>query len=86
MNQQLRLPVTHDIDVRKFVDFHPNQQPSLVTIPGLQGRRWGEIGKTVGTICLRHSNGYEVLVEFQDGKIESFSPHGLIPVQESESA
>lgn len=72
-----------NIDLRRFVKFEPATGQQHYRVGGIGGRRSGEEGLCVGVICLRHSAGYEVVLQFSDGKVESFSPHALLPVLES---
>lgn len=81
--KQQRLDVTTDIDLRRFIHFARDPNPSPVMVGGMPGagRRGGEVGTAIGVIGLKHVNGYEVLVEFSDGKIESFNPMELFPAE-----
>lgn len=71
------------IDLGRFVKFEPSTGEQHYRVGGIGGRRSGEVGLCAGVIGLRHSAGYEVLLQFSDGKVESFSPHALLPVLES---
>ena len=83
MTQQLDMPLpVTDIDLRRYVKFEPSTAPSWWCVGGERGRRVGEHGLLVGTIQLKHAGGYEVLLQFPDGKLDSFAPNGLFPVLE----
>lgn len=67
------------IDLNRLVDFQP--APC--------GRRWrctegskrrGTVGRAIGVIALRHASGYEVVLELDDGSLDTFSPMALVPV------
>lgn len=67
------------LDVSKLVVFNPNPH----------GQRWrsasgdfrrGVEGVAIGTICLKHASGYEVVLQMDDGSIDSFAPMSLFPV------
>lgn len=85
MSGQRRLDVTTTVDVRRFVQFNPNPARSKVMPYGI-GRRSGEVGEAIGTICFKHDSGYEVVVEFDDGKQESFAPNALRPADLEDAA
>ncbi|WP_395736305.1 hypothetical protein [Prosthecobacter sp.] len=44
-----------------------------------KARRGGQIGIAIASIGLKHSQGYVVVLQFDDGKIDSFNPHMLSP-------
>jgi len=68
------------IDLGKFVIFSkPACQPCHYRVSGIGTKRAGQVGQHAGTIGLRHCGGYEVLLQFEDGKVESFSPMSLFP-------
>lgn len=75
----VRLPVT-TVDLGRFVKFEPASSDQHYRVGGEGGRRSGEIGLCAGTIGLRHSSGYEVLLQFADGSLDSFRPHDLFPI------
>lgn len=74
----LDLPCT-GIDLARFVDFTPSVHDTSWRVSGIGGRRSGEVGQEVGVIGLRHAPGYEVLLRFEDGDVDSFAPHALFP-------
>lgn len=67
------------IDLSRFVEWQEYPEPRDVVIAGQGGRRAGQQGRAIGCIGLKRSPGYDVLVEFPDGKIESFSPMSIFP-------
>lgn len=42
-------------------------------------RRYGERGLAIASLGLKHSGGYEIILQFEDGKFESFNPQLLFP-------
>jgi hypothetical protein len=80
--QQAIMPVTTAIDVRRFVRFEAIEDGRQVFVGGMGGKRSQEQGTTIGIISLKKAGSYEVLVQFADGKIESFTPMSLFPVTE----
>ena len=48
-------------------------------VAGFGGRRSGQIGVAIGTLALKHAGGYEVVLRFPDGKIDTFAPMSLFP-------
>ncbi len=62
----------------KFVDVSmasPGQRWRVMK----SGKHRDKIGDIVATIGLRHAPGYEVVLKFEDGTIESFAPNALCP-------
>lgn len=49
-------------------------------VGGGGGRRSGETGLAVGILSLRHAGGYEIVLQFADGKVDSFQPLNLFVV------
>ncbi len=79
MAGQLSLPLaTTKLDVRRFVKFHPDPFGSRWLVGPGDGRA-GQLGRSLGTIALKHAGGYEVVLELDSGKIDSFSPMQLFP-------
>lgn len=62
------------VDVEAF----PEPQPWRVC-DAWGSKRWDHVGQAVAVIRLRHSPGYEIVLQFPDGKLESFGPHALCP-------
>lgn len=82
--KQSRLELkTTAIDIRKFVHFEPVEDGREVFVGGMGGKRSQGRGVVVGIISLKHAGGYEVLVQFGDGKIEAFAPMSLFPATEA---
>ncbi len=48
--------------------------------------RAGGIGQVIGVLSLKHSQGYEVVLQLTDGKIDTFSPLQLFLMQDHEIA
>lgn len=66
------------VDLNKLVAFNPD--PHGATWTCIEGsERRGLVGVSIGTICLRHAAGYEVLLQLEDGRLASFSPDVLVP-------
>lgn len=68
---------TAAIDLRKFVNFEPAREPIRYRISGGH-----ESGALVGVIRLIHSDGYEILLRRDDGRVTSHNPYLLFPVIE----
>lgn len=68
---------TPKIDVSRFVQWSPSPEPQRVILAGERARR--RAGLALGIIGLKHAGGYEVVVQFDDGKIESCHPMNLLP-------
>lgn len=64
--------------LRRFVDvtIDPNAETWKVM---KTCSRMGEIGRAVAVIGLKHSSGYEIVIRFADGKMESFTAMDLYP-------
>lgn len=66
------------VDLNKLVAFNPD--PHGTKWRCIEGsERRGLIGVSIGTICLRHAAGYEVLLQLEDGRLASFAPDALAP-------
>lgn len=65
-------------DVSRLVRFEktPNGARWLVG-PG-DGRQ-GQRGKCIGIVSLKHAPGYEVVLQLDNGKVDSFAPMQLFP-------
>lgn len=74
MQQELDIG-TDDIDLSRFVTFEPARFPVVYQIGGTRKQ-----GRMVGTIRLKHSSGYEILLKDEDGKITSHNPYTIFPV------
>lgn len=69
---------TTDLDLNRLVDFHPAPHSTrYVVVEG--SKRDGTAGVILGTIALRHAGGYEVVLQLDNGRIDTFGPHGLRP-------
>lgn len=71
---------TPKIDLLRFVQWAEYPDQPLVMVAGM-GKRGGHIGRALGNISLKRAGGYEVIVLFDDGKIESFAPMALFPAE-----
>lgn len=67
------------IDPMKLIRWEPTENGGYWQVGGFGGRRSGEVGRCVGIIALKHAGGYEVALEFEDGKVETFVPLSLFP-------
>lgn len=63
----------------KFIQFNEAPGDTFNVVGGIFGRRAGQIGRFIGTIGLRHVAGYEIVLQFPDGKMDTFNPHDLFP-------
>jgi len=70
------------VDLNRLVTFEPAHTPGYWSVGGEGGRRSGEVGECLGVISLRHASGYEVVLQFPDGAIDTFAPMNLFPVVE----
>ena len=65
-------------DVSRFVRFEETPNGGRYRV-GPGDRRAGHTGKVIGVISLKHADGYEVVLQLDDGKIDSFAPMQLFP-------
>lgn len=70
---------TPKVDISRFVQWNEYPEPRNVRVGGCGGRRSGQIGMALGNVALKHAGGYEIVVLFPDGKVESFAPLDLFP-------
>lgn len=71
---------TPKIDLLRFVQWAEYADQPRVRVAGV-GKRGGQIGRALGNVSLKHAGAYEVVVLFDDGKIESFAPMSLFPAE-----
>lgn len=64
---------------QKFTEVTMSSHDQRWRVGGMGGRMSGQVGKLLATVGLRHSPGYEVVLQFKDGTIDSFAPHNLSP-------
>jgi hypothetical protein len=70
--------------IAKFVQFNEAAGDTFNVVGGIGCRRSGHVGRFIGTIGLRHANGYEIVLQFPDGKMDTFAPHDLFPAEEAQ--
>lgn len=73
---------TPKLDLSRFVQWNEYPERPLVRVGGV-GRRAGQVGSALGNVALKHASGYEVVVQFSDGRVESFAPLDLFPEVQS---
>lgn len=71
---------TPKIDLLRFVQWAEYPDQPRVMVAGV-GKRGGQVGLALGNVSLKHDGGYEVVVLFDDGRIESFAPMSLFPAE-----
>lgn len=81
----LNLDNTGGLDLSRFVEFQPNELGGYCKPAGV-GRRAYEVGRVLGSLSIRHARGYAIVLQFPDGKIETFDPMGLFPADLEEVA
>lgn len=67
-------------DLLRFVQWAEYPDQPAVRVAGT-GKRGGQVGRALGNVSLKHDGGYEVVVLFDDGKMESFTPMSLFPAE-----
>lgn len=81
------IPVDAEEIRRRFVQVIPAARPSWWRVMGQRGgRRSQEVGKAVCNVNLRHAPGFELVLLFPGGKMDSFRPDMLCPAEEPEVA
>lgn len=78
MKERLILTGAPTVDVSKFVQWVPNNFGQRWRV-GSDDSRIGQVGTALGNIALRHAGGYEVVLQLDNGKIDSFAPTSLLP-------
>ena len=73
----LGLDVT-TINIAKLIRWKPVTDGARWRVGGT-GRMSGQAGRGVGIISLRRHSGYEVVLQFDDGSIDTFAPLSLYP-------
>jgi hypothetical protein len=66
-------------DLRRLVRYEVLPDGAEWRVGGVGGRRAGEVGKAIGILALRHGSGYEVVLQFADGAMDTFQPHTVFP-------
>jgi len=74
---------TTGLDLNKLVLFHQTPFPRRWSM-GAGDKRAGVKGTELGTIVLRHGGGYEVVLQLDDGSIDTFHPMSLFPAEKHE--
>lgn len=73
---------TSDLDnaaiLKRFVQIVPYTQPTYWRVVR-SGKYSGLVGRAVCNINLRHDPGFEVVLAFEDGSMESFASQALAP-------
>jgi hypothetical protein len=67
-------------DLARLVHFEetPDGQRWVV---GAGNSRAGMRGRSIGVISLKHSPGYEIVMQLDNGRIDTFAPYQLFPEQ-----
>lgn len=66
------------VDLSRFVTWTEVQDGQRYRV-GSGDSRFGLRGKQIGVIAFKHSPGYEVVLQLDNGRIDSFSPMQLYP-------
>lgn len=74
-----RTPFPAGVDLARFVKFNPSAFEQRYRVAS-GDKRAGREGVCIGTIVLKHSGGYEVLLRHDDGTIDSYNAMQLFPV------
>lgn len=72
---------TPAVELSRFVVWNEYPDRPAFRVGGVGGRRSGQEGIALGNIALKHAGGYEVVMQFPDGKIDSFHPMNLFPAE-----
>jgi len=72
---------TQELDLNRLVDFVPNPLGGRWECTEGSKRR-GVRGTWIGNINLRHSSGYEIVLQLDDGSITSFAANALRPLRD----
>lgn len=70
-------------EILKLIRYEEVANGQRWLVGGVGGRRSGEVGECIGILALRHAEGYEVVLKFPDGKIDSFAPLALFPAPQT---
>lgn len=71
---------TTALDVGRFVTFTPDPAGARWEV-GPGDKRAGQVGTCLGIIGFRHASGYEVVLQLDNGRIDSFAPLSLLPAR-----
>lgn len=69
-----------DADLRRFVSVQELPEGLRYRV-GSGCKRAGQCGVAIATIGLKRSAGYEVVMQLDNGSIESFRPMQLFPIE-----
>ena len=69
---------TPAVDVSRLVEWNPTPYGTRYRV-GSGDKRAGQTGTMLGTIGLKHAPGYAVVLQMDNGKVESFMPMSLFP-------
>lgn len=71
------------VDLSKLVRYEEVTNGAWYRV-GSGNARVGSYGRTIGIIALKHSSGYEVVLQLTDGTVDTFSPMQLFPAKDDE--
>ncbi|MES2488515.1 MAG: hypothetical protein V4607_01900 [Pseudomonadota bacterium] len=83
MNQQSLPLATTAIDITRLVKFSPNPQPSSWQVYGGKQKWHGKVGSFIGVLEVLNSRAHGIVLQFEDGAIETFHPMDLMPHREA---
>lgn len=72
------MAVAKGIDLSKLVNYTEVEDGPWWRA-GSGDSRFGQVGQQIGVIGLKHGGGYEIVMQMQSGKIETFRPMQLFP-------
>lgn len=75
-------PALKEKILRRFAKVTPAMDAQYWQVSGEgRGRRSQQTGKAIAIVGLVHAGEYEVVLQFPDGKLDSFSPFSLFPAE-----
>lgn len=73
------LPATRSrYDLARLVEFKETPDAPRWRV-GAGNNRQGQHGQQIGVVSLKHTPGYEIVLQLDNGKIDTFSPMQLFP-------
>lgn len=66
------------VDLSRLVTWTPVEDGPRLRV-GSGDQRAGQRGVQIGVIAFKHSPGYEVVLQLDNGRIDSFAPMQLFP-------